>query len=70
MSHGAGKVGWCWHVVVADMLARGHDAVAVDLPCEDDAAGLSVYVDTVISAIGERTRLIVVAQSFGGYTAP
>jgi pimeloyl-ACP methyl ester carboxylesterase len=68
--HGAGDVGWYWHLVAAELLARGHDAVAPDLPCEDDAAGLSAYADTVVDAIGDRTRLIVVAQSFGGYTAP
>jgi alpha-beta hydrolase superfamily lysophospholipase len=70
LSHGAGNVGWYWHLVAAEMLARGRDAVALDLPCEDDAAKLSAYADTVVSAIGERPRLIVVAQSCGGYTAP
>ena len=49
---------------------RGHDVVAPDLPCDDDSAGLSEYADTVIEAIGERTDLVVVAQSLGGFTAP
>jgi pimeloyl-ACP methyl ester carboxylesterase len=31
---------------------------------------LSSYADTVVSAIGDRADLVVVAQSFGGYTAP
>ena len=68
--HGAGDVGWYWHLVEADLRARGHDAVAPDLPCEDDSAGLPEYADVVIEAIGERTDLVVVAQSFGGFTAP
>ena len=68
--HGAGDVGWYWHLVEAELGERGHDTVAPDLPCDDDAAGLSEYADTVIEAIGERTDLVVVAQSSGGFTAP
>jgi pimeloyl-ACP methyl ester carboxylesterase len=68
--HGAGDVGWYWHLVEAELGERGHDVVAPDLPCDDDAAGLSEYADTVIEAIGERTDLVVVAQSLGGFTAP
>jgi pimeloyl-ACP methyl ester carboxylesterase len=68
--HGAGDVGWYWHLVEAELRRRGHDAVAPDLPCEDDSAGLSEYADTVLEAIGDRGQLVVVAQSFGAYTAP
>jgi pimeloyl-ACP methyl ester carboxylesterase len=68
--HGAGDVGWYWHLVAAELRARGHDVVAPDLPCDDDSAGLSDYADTVLEVIGDRGQLIVVAQSFGAYTAP
>jgi pimeloyl-ACP methyl ester carboxylesterase len=68
--HGAGDVGWYWHLVGAELRDRGHDVVAPDLPCEDDSAGLSEYADVVLDAIGDRDELIVVAQSFGGFTAP
>jgi len=68
--HGAGDVGWYWHLVEAELRKRGHDTVAPDLPVEDDAAGLTAYADVVIDAIGARDDLIVVAQSFGGYVAP
>jgi pimeloyl-ACP methyl ester carboxylesterase len=68
--HGAGDVGWYWHLVEAELRARGHDVVAPDLPCEDDSAGLPEYADAVIEAIGDRTDLVVVAQSLGGFTAP
>src|SRR5665809_140892 len=68
--HGAGDVGWYWHLVEADLRQRGHDVVAMDLPSDDDSAGLSEYADTVFDAIGARTDLVVVAQSFGGFTAP
>lgn len=68
--HGAGSDSWYWHLVVPELRARGHDVVAVDLPCDDDAAGLAEYADTVVDAIGDRTDLILVAQSMAGFTAP
>ena len=68
--HGAGDVAWYWHLLEAELRARGHETVAMDLPVEDDAAGLSAYADTVVAAIDDRTDLVVVAQSFGGYVAP
>ncbi len=68
--HGAGDGAWYWHLVEAELREHGHDVVAVDLPCEDDSAGLSEYTDAVVGAIGDRSDLVVVAQSFGGYTAP
>ena len=68
--HGAGDVGWYWHLVEPDLRARGHDVVAPNLPCEDDSAGLTEYADAVIEAIGDRTDLVVVAQSLGAFTAP
>ncbi len=68
--HGAGDSAWYWHLVVPELRARGHDVVAADLPCEDDSAGWTDYGDAVVRAIGERTDLVVVAQSLGGFTAP
>jgi pimeloyl-ACP methyl ester carboxylesterase len=68
--HGAGDVGWYWHLVEAGLKDRGHDVVAPDLPCDDDTAGLSEYADTVLEAIGDRGELVVVAQSAGAFTAP
>jgi pimeloyl-ACP methyl ester carboxylesterase len=68
--HGAGDVGWYWHLVEAELRARGHDTVAPDLPCDDDSAGLNEYTDTVIEAVGDRSDLVVVGQSFGGFVVP
>ena len=68
--HGAGDVGWYWHLVEKELRRRGHVAVAPDLPCEDDSAGLREYADTVVNAIANPDELVVVAQSFGGFTAP
>ena len=68
--HGGGDVGWSWHLVEAELRRRGHDVVAPDLPCDDDAAGLDVYADTVVDAVGHRRDLVVVGHSYGGFTAP
>jgi pimeloyl-ACP methyl ester carboxylesterase len=68
--HGGGDVGWYWHLVERELRGRGHETVAPDLPCDDDSAGLGDYADAVVDAIGDRTNLIVVAQSYGGFTAP
>lgn len=68
--HGAGDVGWYWHLVEAELRKLGHDVVAPDLPCDDDSAGWREYADAVVEAIGGRTDLVVVGQSFGGFTAP
>ncbi len=67
--HGAGDVGWYWHLLEAELRSRDHDVVAPDLPCEDDSAGLAEYADNVVEAIGERRNLVVVGQSFGAFTA-
>jgi pimeloyl-ACP methyl ester carboxylesterase len=68
--HGAGGTSWYWHRVVPLLELEGHDVVAVDLPCDDDRAGLTDYADTVVEAVGGRTGLILVAQSLAGFTAP
>jgi pimeloyl-ACP methyl ester carboxylesterase len=68
--HGGGDVGWSWHLVEAELRRRGHDVVAPDLPCDDDAAGLDEYADTVVDAVGHRRDLVVVGHSYGGFTAP
>jgi pimeloyl-ACP methyl ester carboxylesterase len=68
--HGAGDSAFYWHLVAPELEARGSEVVAVDLPCEDESAGLAEYADTVVAAIGDRTGVILVAQSLGGFTAP
>jgi pimeloyl-ACP methyl ester carboxylesterase len=68
--HGAGDVGWYWHLVEAELRARGHDTVAPDLPADNAAATLTDYADVVVDAVDGRKDLTVVGQSFGAFTAP
>lgn len=68
--HGAGDVGWHWHLVKAELEARGHDVVAPDLPADDDSSTLTDYAESVTEAVGARQNLVVVGHSFGAFTAP
>lgn len=68
--HGAGDVGWYWHLVEAELRTRGHDVVAPDLPGDDESATLTDYADALVDAVGGRQDSVVVAQSFGAFTAP
>ena len=67
---GAGGAAWYWHRVVPELRALGHEAVAVDLPGPDERAGLPEYAAAVVTVIGGRRDVVVVAQSMGGFTAP
>jgi pimeloyl-ACP methyl ester carboxylesterase len=64
----AGNGPWYWHLVETELRSRGHDVVAVVLPYDNDDAGLADYADAAVAQIGDRTDVVVVAQSLGGYT--
>lgn len=67
---GAGGAAWYWSRVVPLLQAAGHDATAVDLPADDDTAGLEAYAGRVVAAIDGRNDIVLVAMSLGGFTAP
>lgn len=67
---GAGGAAWYWSRVIPLLQRAGHDAVAVDLPGDDEFAGLPEYARMVVAAIGESDDVVLVAQSLGGFTAP
>lgn len=67
---GGGGDPWEWHRLVPELASRGQQAMAVRLPAEDDTAGWSEYADAVVDAIGDRTDVILVASSMGGFTGP
>lgn len=68
--HGAGGHGSDWDLVASELRSRGHDVIAMDLPCEQEV-GLDAYAQSVVDAIGDRRGdLVLVAQSLAGFVAP
>lgn len=67
--HGAGDVGWYWHLVEAELRARGHHTIAPDLPCDNETASLDDYAATATAAADGVRDLVIVGQSYGAFTA-
>jgi pimeloyl-ACP methyl ester carboxylesterase len=67
---GAGGEAWYWHRLVPELARLGLAPVAVDLPADDDSAGLDAYVETVLATAEPWRDLVVVAQSMGGLIGP
>jgi pimeloyl-ACP methyl ester carboxylesterase len=67
---GAGGSAWYWHRVTPLLEAAGHRAIAVDLPGDDERAGLAAYAEITLREIGHSADVVLVAQSMGGFTAP
>jgi pimeloyl-ACP methyl ester carboxylesterase len=69
--HGAWHGAWCWELLIPELEARGHNAVAVDLPSRSTRAGSSRYARTVVRAIRNVDEPVtVVGHSLGGLTIP
>jgi Alpha/beta hydrolase family len=64
--HGAWHGAWCFAELVEALAERGHDAQAVDLPC--DRPGLSQH--EYARLIGPQPDAIVVGHSLAGRTIP
>jgi surfactin synthase thioesterase subunit len=68
---GAGGVATWFFSRLARLLEKaGNEAIAVDLPGDDETAGLTEYADLVVQAVGGRREVVLLAQSLGGFTAP
>src|SRR5215467_12438917 len=51
---GAGGAGWYWHRVVPLLRDAGQEATALDLPADDETAGLPEYARLAAEAAGGR----------------
>jgi pimeloyl-ACP methyl ester carboxylesterase len=67
---GAGGAAWYWHRVVPRLQRAGHTALAVDLPGDDESAGLPEYARLVLEAALNRDDVVLVGQSLGAFTVP
>ena len=83
--HGSQHGAWCWERLTPELVARGHDVVAVDLPCDDPEATIATYAACVVDALGgaeepgpERPgaegarsgEVVLVGHSLGSLTIP
>lgn len=65
--HGA----WCFELLVPELRALGHEAIAVDLPCDDPAVDLEGYADIATQAlVGAPDDLVLVGHSLAAHTIP
>ena len=65
-----GAATWYWQRVVPLLRDAGHEAVPVDLPGGDPAAGLPEYARLAAAAAGGHGSAVLVAHSLGAFTAP
>lgn len=69
--HGHWHGAWCWQRLIPELEARGHQAVAMDLPCEVLDAGCTRNAEVVAAALAEcGDDLLLVGHSAGGLTIP
>jgi Alpha/beta hydrolase family len=69
--HGAYHAGWHFHLLVRELAARGHQALAPDLPCEDATAGAERYATVVAPLLDVVDEgIVVVGHSLAGLFIP
>lgn len=68
--HGAFHGAWCWDLVRPELESRGHQVIAMDLPCDDPAAGNIRYAEVVTEALEGAGDVIVVGHSLAGLALP
>ena len=66
---GSGKTALIERLIPA-LEARGHRAVAMDLPCDDPTAGCARYAEVADAALPPADDLVLVGHSLGGLTIP
>ena len=67
--HGSWYGAWSWDLLVPELEARGHRAVAMDLPVEDPTAGLAEYADVVRPLVPDESAILV-GHSLGAAVIP
>jgi pimeloyl-ACP methyl ester carboxylesterase len=69
--HGGFHGAWCWARLIPELEARGHTALAMDLPVDDADATLADYVTVVVDALADVDEpVVLVGHSMGGLVIP
>jgi predicted alpha/beta hydrolase family esterase len=67
---GAGGHGAYWNRLIPALEQRGHEAVGVDIPENEPGSHLTDWAGFAERAIGDRSDVVLVAQSLGAFLAP
>lgn len=69
--HGVCLGAWCWEPLICELEARGHHAIAMDLPIENPEANLSTFAQVVLDALQETEEdIVLVGHSMAGTVIP
>ncbi|MDQ6774113.1 MAG: alpha/beta hydrolase [Candidatus Dormibacteraeota bacterium] len=68
--HGAWHGAWCWEAVVPALQARGHSAIAMDLPSDRRDATFGDYAAAVVDALSPSADVVLVGHSLAGMVIP
>lgn len=69
--HGAYEGAWCWNLLIPELEARGHQAIALDLPLEDPNAGAVRYAEAVLQVLHDAgDDIVLVGHSMSGLLIP
>lgn len=69
--HGAWHGAWVWDKLRAELAARGHESVAMDLPVSDGSATWNDYADIIEASMeGLTGRVVLVGHSLAGMAVP
>ncbi len=69
--HGACHAGSHFALLTAELVSRGHSAIAPDLPCSDVDAGLHEYARVVLDAMADAPDdVVLVGHSLAALTVP
>jgi pimeloyl-ACP methyl ester carboxylesterase len=70
LAHGAWHGGWCWGLLVEELVRRGHVCVAPDLPFDDPTSTWDTVADVMVDALKGADEPVLVGHSLGALTIP
>jgi pimeloyl-ACP methyl ester carboxylesterase len=68
--HGAWHGGWCWGLLVDELVRRGHVCVAPDLPFDDPSSNWDTVADVMTDALDGADDPVMVGHSLGALAIP
>ena len=69
--HGAWYGAWSMEPLAAALVERGHEAISIELPGDDESAGFAEYVEVILDAMpAAGHEAVLVGHSLTGLTVP